>query len=139
MTQFYWPAEEYFQPPYAAIPAGVDVLVCHGPVQGHVDGGTGCPALRQHVARVRPRLVVCGHIHEARGVVDGAGDGWKVTGAEVGPDVDGCGVTGAGVGSDVMGAAEYVGAGVGCGVTGAAVGESAAAAAAATVGAGASA
>lgn len=71
---FYWPATDAWTPPYAAIPADVDVLVAHGPCAGHVDGGVGCPALLQHVARVRPRLVVAGHIHEARGVVEGDGE-----------------------------------------------------------------
>jgi Icc-related predicted phosphoesterase len=67
---FYWPAESW-QPPYGAIPPDVDVLVVHGPCKGLVDGNAGCPLLLRHVLeRVRPRLVVCGHIHEARGVAE---------------------------------------------------------------------
>ena len=76
-TSFYWPVETgstcYFTPPYARIPAGIDVLLTHGPpaVDG-IDGGMGCPLLLEHVRRLRPRLVVCGHIHQAHGVVEGS-------------------------------------------------------------------
>ena len=74
-TEFYWPAgPDDVQPPYGQIPPSIDVLVCHSPVQGHVDGGMGCPSLLKHVHRVKPKLVVCGHIHEARGIVQGVGD-----------------------------------------------------------------
>lgn len=56
-----------------------DVLVTHGPARTHRDeqylrpngsdgGPAGCEALRQAMWRVRPRLAVCGHIHEGRGV-----------------------------------------------------------------------
>ncbi|MCD0168153.1 metallophosphoesterase [Deinococcus sp. 23YEL01] len=62
---------------WAKIPASVDVLVTHGPVQGIHDrvpasrfgpaAHVGCPQLREVVERVRPRLFVCGHIHEGYG------------------------------------------------------------------------
>ena len=75
-TDFFWPAGAgAWAPPYGAVPTGIDVLIAHGPCEGHVDGGNGCAALLEHVRRVRPRLVVCGHIHEARGVVRGQGAG----------------------------------------------------------------
>jgi hypothetical protein len=71
-TEFYWPVDtEHFKPPYDLIPESTDVLVAHGPALGHVDGGSGCPWMLEHVARVQPLLFVCGHIHEARGACKG--------------------------------------------------------------------
>ena len=70
-TAFYWPKEGFFAPPFAAIPEGVDVLLTHGPAASHVDGGMGCPFLLEHVKRLLPRAVVCGHIHQAHGVCQG--------------------------------------------------------------------
>ena len=57
------------------IPAGVDVLVTHGPPAGIldrvVDGrSVGCADLLDAVRRVRPLLHVFGHIHEAYGEVE---------------------------------------------------------------------
>ena len=57
----------------AGCPAGC-VLVSHSPPKGHVDGGLGSRAVLEAVSSARPRLVVCGHIHEAWGqesLVDG--------------------------------------------------------------------
>lgn len=46
----------------------VDILVSHGPCKGRVDGGAGCGGLAEEVRRrVRPGLVVSGHIHQAHG------------------------------------------------------------------------
>jgi predicted phosphodiesterase len=60
------------------IPAGVDVLIVHGPPRGVLDRTwrgeeVGCDDLLAALQRVRPRLFVCGHIHEAYGerTVDG--------------------------------------------------------------------
>jgi Icc-related predicted phosphoesterase len=58
---------------WAAIPDDADVVVVHGPPLGVLDRtsegkSAGCPALRAAVERARPALLVCGHIHEARGV-----------------------------------------------------------------------
>jgi uncharacterized protein len=55
----------------AACPEGV-VLVLHSPPQGHCDssGGDdhfGSRALLQAIEEKRPRLAVCGHIHESWG------------------------------------------------------------------------
>ncbi|KAL0932902.1 calcineurin-like phosphoesterase [Colletotrichum truncatum] len=55
------------------IPLGADVVVTHTPPHTHVDESrhrraAGCEALRRALWRVRPRLAVCGHVHEARGV-----------------------------------------------------------------------
>ncbi len=58
---------------WALIPADTDVLVTHGPPMGILDrtadgASVGCEALRDALDRVRPRLHVFGHIHEAYGV-----------------------------------------------------------------------
>jgi len=60
------------------IPAGVDVLVTHGPPHGVLDGTVrgqrvGCEELLVAVQRLKPRLHVFGHIHEAYGQVEKAG------------------------------------------------------------------
>ena len=54
------------------IPAGIDVLVTHGPPAGFLDETddgrqVGCADLLEAVQRVQPRLHVFGHIHEAYG------------------------------------------------------------------------
>jgi hypothetical protein len=55
------------------IPLDTDILITHGPAHTHCDEArmrepAGCEVLRQALWRVRPRLALCGHIHEARGV-----------------------------------------------------------------------
>ncbi|ETI27641.1 hypothetical protein G647_00090 [Cladophialophora carrionii CBS 160.54] len=55
------------------IPLDSDIVVTHTPAKYHRDGcgvrgSAGCEMLRQTLWRVRPRLFVCGHIHEAYGV-----------------------------------------------------------------------
>jgi len=57
---------------WALVPEGVDVLVTHGPPWGVLDctqGGerVGCEELLLARARIRPRLHLFGHIHEAYG------------------------------------------------------------------------
>lgn len=51
-----------------------DIMVTHGPAQFHLDTqsfrSAGCPYLAEEVARVRPRLVVFGHIHVGYGRED---------------------------------------------------------------------
>ncbi|CEJ82715.1 Putative Phosphoesterase [[Torrubiella] hemipterigena] len=50
------------------IPDDTDIVVTHGPPLGHLDlEGKGCPQLLHEVKRVRPKLVVFGHIHAGRG------------------------------------------------------------------------
>jgi predicted phosphodiesterase len=63
---------------WARVPAGVDVLLSHSPAHGILDrtrrgDAVGCERLRLELPRIRPRLHVFGHIHEAYGelVVDG--------------------------------------------------------------------
>jgi len=58
---------------WAAIPADTDILVTHGPAQGHLDASgppynepnLGCPLLRNHIdtTECKPKIHVCGHIH----------------------------------------------------------------------------
>jgi predicted phosphohydrolase len=57
---------------WALIPAGIDVLVTHGPPAAVLDRTVsgeevGCQDLARALERVRPRLHVFGHIHEAYG------------------------------------------------------------------------
>lgn len=60
---------------WALIPAGIDILVVHGPPLGwgdyatRGDGGenVGCHHLAQRITELAPRLVVFGHIHEGHG------------------------------------------------------------------------
>jgi len=61
----------------AAAPAGC-VLVCHSPPKGAVDRDSrgrslGSTAIAAAVARLRPRLVVCGHVHGSGGQVEELG------------------------------------------------------------------
>jgi len=55
------------------VPAGVDILITHGPMHGVGDRTStgvhaGCEALRDEILeRIRPAIHLCGHIHEGRG------------------------------------------------------------------------
>jgi hypothetical protein len=59
---------------WSDIPLDADVVITHTPAKFHLDAcstrgaAAGCEALRQALWRVRPRLFICGHIHEAYGV-----------------------------------------------------------------------
>jgi len=71
-TQFYWPTNGD-NPNYQRIAPATDVVVAHGPCRGFVDGGLGCSSLANHLTnRVRPLLVISGHIHQAHGVARGS-------------------------------------------------------------------
>ncbi|KAH6841035.1 Metallo-dependent phosphatase-like protein [Chaetomium sp. MPI-CAGE-AT-0009] len=52
---------------WAAIPLTTDILVTHTPPYSHCDDSYGCEELRKTLAKVRPRLHVCGHVHQGRG------------------------------------------------------------------------
>jgi Icc-related predicted phosphoesterase len=64
-------------PVYAAIPEGIDILVSHQPPFGYGDRcadfisgriiSVGSRELLATIDRVRPKIVVCGHIHEGYG------------------------------------------------------------------------
>lgn len=54
------------------IPDKVDILVSHGPPAGFFDGviegiHVGSDSLLRACERVKPPIIICGHIHEARG------------------------------------------------------------------------
>lgn len=60
------------------IPAGVDVLITHGPPFGMLDRTVdgrlvGCEELAEAIKRTKPRLHVFGHIHEGYGTLETAG------------------------------------------------------------------
>mmetsp|Transcript_102675 Transcript_102675/g.329070 ORF Transcript_102675/g.329070 Transcript_102675/m.329070 type:complete len:127 (-) Transcript_102675:295-675(-) len=54
-------------PYYDQIPEGTSILIAHGPAAGCADGGKGCSSLLEAVRRVKPVLVVSGHVHFAHG------------------------------------------------------------------------
>lgn len=61
------------------IPRKIDVLLTHGPPPCHLDmnqtgGHTGCRHLLKELYRARPRVMLFGHIHEARGQESAAFD-----------------------------------------------------------------
>jgi hypothetical protein len=54
------------------IPLDADIIVTHTPPKYHCDErrerrAVGCEGLRNALWRVRPRLAICGHVHEGRG------------------------------------------------------------------------
>ena len=58
---------------WAKVPLDTDIVLTHTPPRYHCDesrdrGAAGCEDLRQTLWRVRPRLAICGHVHEGRGV-----------------------------------------------------------------------
>ena len=72
---FNLPRGEELAKVWEKVPAGVDVLVTHGPPEGILDRTNrgelvGCRDLLLRVYEVRPRLHVFGHIHEAAGRAD---------------------------------------------------------------------
>lgn len=63
---------------YSEIPLDTDIVVCHNPAYGILDANEdgvlcGSHSFLKHIRRVKPKLVIHGHIHAARGnkVVDG--------------------------------------------------------------------
>lgn len=64
------------KPHWDMIPLDTDILITHGPVKGYLDvttrgDVTGCPYLLERIAELKNlKLHVCGHIHEAYGVVE---------------------------------------------------------------------
>jgi predicted phosphodiesterase len=65
------------------IPSNADIVITHGPPRYHLDGRNshhqGCPSLGRELIRVRPRLVVFGHIHISYGREDVVLDGIQRT------------------------------------------------------------
>lgn len=58
---------------WSAIPFDTDIVITHTPPYTHCDEATskrramGCEDLRRALWRVRPKLAICGHVHEGRG------------------------------------------------------------------------
>jgi Icc-related predicted phosphoesterase len=83
-TAFMLKTEQELNEKWSLIPNDIDIVVTHSPMYGIFDTvadrynkigrkpklslSCGCPYLRKHVLdRVKPRLHVCGHIHEHGG------------------------------------------------------------------------
>ena len=66
--------ERFLAERFAPIPAGTDIVICHGPPHGYGDRNPGADqphlgstALLATIERVQPRLLLCGHIHSGFG------------------------------------------------------------------------
>jgi Icc-related predicted phosphoesterase len=60
------------------IPADTDILITHGPVHGTLDNTksghrAGCEDLLNRIKAIKPKVHICGHIHEAYGIIEKAG------------------------------------------------------------------
>ena len=81
ISAFQYPSPE--DPWTDKVPQNTDIILTHSPPRGHLDGPkkAGCAFLAQEVMRVRPELVVCGHIHVGQGkqeaVYDGVGKAFE--------------------------------------------------------------
>ncbi|CUS12346.1 unnamed protein product [Tuber aestivum] len=65
------------------IPAGVDILVTHGPPAGYLsDDENGCDGLLNALWRVRPMLHVFGHVHASYGTTKLSPDDMQVSEAQ---------------------------------------------------------
>ena len=58
---------------WSKIPLDTDIVITHTPPKYHCDErkdrrSVGCEKLREALWRVRPRLHICGHVHEGRGI-----------------------------------------------------------------------
>lgn len=73
---------------WSAIPLDTDIVITHTPPYTHCDESAskrrafGCEDLRRALWRVRPKLAVCGHVHEGRGAERVR---WDVLGASAAP------------------------------------------------------
>lgn len=67
--------EAFLASKFELIPAGIDIIVAHGPPRGYGDRTSrlgrdvhvGSTAMTRTLERVQPRLMVCGHIHSGYG------------------------------------------------------------------------
>jgi Icc-related predicted phosphoesterase len=60
------------------IPSNTDILMTHGPVYGYLDmvineEHVGCVDLLQKVKEIKPKVHVCGHVHESYGTLKRGG------------------------------------------------------------------
>lgn len=56
----------------AKIPTGVDIILSHGPAAGILDivpdgSHAGCEDLLKELDRIRPKVMICGHLHSNNG------------------------------------------------------------------------
>lgn len=65
---------EELKPIWDLIPSDTDIVITHSPPFGILDQtvhgniSVGCPALRDKLKEIKPKIHICGHIHEAYGV-----------------------------------------------------------------------
>ena len=63
--------EEVLEQKWDMIPKDTDVIIVHGPPYLHgdrvKDTHVGSPSLLRKIKEIKPKLVVCGHIHESYG------------------------------------------------------------------------
>jgi len=69
---FNLPRGEKLAEKWSKIPTDTDILITHGPVYGILDyapmgGRVGCEELYKRVFEVKPKIHVCGHIHDSYG------------------------------------------------------------------------
>lgn len=71
--------ETHWAAKFASLGMTPDIVVTHGPSKHHLDARdfyrAGCPYLAEEIARIRPRLLVFGHIHASYGREDVVLDG----------------------------------------------------------------
>ncbi len=72
-------SENKLEEKYKKIPKDTDIIISHGPPYGILDGVkrnngeieyTGSPSLLSAMFRIKPKLMVFGHIHEGYGQID---------------------------------------------------------------------
>jgi Icc-related predicted phosphoesterase len=69
---FNLPRGEELAAKWEKIPDDVDILITHGPAYGILDyapigGHVGCEELYRKIVEVKPKIHVCGHIHDSYG------------------------------------------------------------------------
>jgi Icc-related predicted phosphoesterase len=69
---FNLPRGEKLAAKWEKIPDDVDILITHGPAYGILDyapigGHVGCEELYRKIVEVKPKIHVCGHIHDSYG------------------------------------------------------------------------
>jgi Icc-related predicted phosphoesterase len=69
---FNLPRGEELSAKWEKIPDDVDILITHGPAYGILDyapigGHVGCEELYRKIVEVKPKIHVCGHIHDSYG------------------------------------------------------------------------
>ena len=64
---------EFIGKTWDKIPENTDVIITHGPPHEILDQRSfgihiGCPLLKEQIELIKPKLFICGHVHEARGL-----------------------------------------------------------------------